>query len=164
MAANYFTILYCFCHTSTWIPHGCTHVPHPEPPSHRPPRTIPLGHPSAPAPSILYPASNLDWWFVSHMVLYLFQCHAPKSYRRFLQCHLLAKWCSSSVCFSFTCKGKARRSVENMYIIQSINKTFSPTQFCSFLKPFSYFFYFQIVPFWFSHSHFQPALINLFRS
>ena len=26
-----------------------------------PPRTIPLGHPSAPAPSILYPASNLDW-------------------------------------------------------------------------------------------------------
>ena len=25
------------------------------------PHTIPLGHPSAPAPSILYPASNLDW-------------------------------------------------------------------------------------------------------
>ena len=35
-------------------------VPHPEPPSLLPPRTIPLGHPSAPAPSILYPASNLD--------------------------------------------------------------------------------------------------------
>ena len=31
------------------------------PPSHLPPCTIPLGHPSAPAPSILYPASNLDW-------------------------------------------------------------------------------------------------------
>ena len=31
------------------------------PPSHLPPRTIPLGHPRAPAPSILYPASNLDW-------------------------------------------------------------------------------------------------------
>ena len=31
------------------------------PPPHFPPRTIPLGHPSAPAPSILYPASNLDW-------------------------------------------------------------------------------------------------------
>ena len=30
-------------------------------PSHLPPRTIPLGHPSAPAPSILYPALNLDW-------------------------------------------------------------------------------------------------------
>ena len=31
MEANYFTILYWFCHTSTWIHHGCTHVPHPEP-------------------------------------------------------------------------------------------------------------------------------------
>ena len=36
---------------------------------------IPLGHPSAPAPSILYPASNLDWWFISYMILYMFQCH-----------------------------------------------------------------------------------------
>ena len=26
-----------------------------------PPHTIPLGHPSAPAPSIQYHASNLDW-------------------------------------------------------------------------------------------------------
>ena len=34
MEANYFTILYWFCHTSTWIHHGCTHVPHPELPSH----------------------------------------------------------------------------------------------------------------------------------
>ena len=41
--------------------HGCTQVPNPETPSHLPPHTIPLGHPSAPAPSILYPASNLDW-------------------------------------------------------------------------------------------------------
>ena len=79
MEANYFTILYWFCHTSTWICHGCTHVPHPEPPSHLLPRTIPLGHPSAPAPSILYHALNLDWWFVSHMILYMFQCHSPKS-------------------------------------------------------------------------------------
>ena len=75
----YFTILYWFCHTSTWICHGCTRVPHPEPHSHLPPRTIPLGHPSAPAPSILYPASNLDWWFISYMILYMFQCHSPKS-------------------------------------------------------------------------------------
>ena len=56
----YFIILYWFCHTSTWIHHGCTHVPNPEPPSHLPPHTISLGHPRAPAPSILYPASNLD--------------------------------------------------------------------------------------------------------
>ena len=75
----YFTILYCFCRTSTCIRHGCTRVPHPEPPSHLPPHTIPLGHPSAPVPSVLYPASNLDWRFVSYMILYMFQCHSPKS-------------------------------------------------------------------------------------
>ena len=63
----YFTILYWFCHTSTCICHGCTCVPHPEPPSHLHPHTIPLGHPSAPAPSILYHASNLDWQFVLHI-------------------------------------------------------------------------------------------------
>ena len=50
----YFAILYWFCHTSTWICHGCTHVPNSEPPSHLRPSTISLGHPSAPAPSILY--------------------------------------------------------------------------------------------------------------
>ena len=75
----YFTILYWFCHTSTWIRHGCTCVPHPEPPSHLPPRTIPLGHPSAPALSTLYHASNLDWQFISHMIIYMFQCNSPKS-------------------------------------------------------------------------------------
>ena len=74
----YFTILYWFCHTSPWIHHGCTGVPNPEPPSHLPPHTISLGHPSAPVPSILYPASNLDWWFVSYMILYMFR-HSPKS-------------------------------------------------------------------------------------
>ena len=79
MEADYFTILYWFCHTSTWIHHGCTRVPHPEPPSHLPPHSIPLGHPSAPALSILYHALNLDWWLISHMILYMFQCHSPKS-------------------------------------------------------------------------------------
>ena len=56
-----------------------TRVPHPEPHSHLPPRTIPLGHPSAPAPSIQYRASNLDWRLISYMILYMFQCHSPKS-------------------------------------------------------------------------------------
>ena len=75
----YFTILYWFCHSSTWIHHGCTWVPNPEPPSHLLPHTISLGHPSVPAPGILYPASNLDWQFISYMILYMFQCHSPKS-------------------------------------------------------------------------------------
>ena len=56
----YFTILYWFCHTSTCIHHRCTRVPHPEPPSHVPPHTIPLGHPSAPAPS--WAISNPKGW------------------------------------------------------------------------------------------------------
>ena len=55
------TLQHCggFCHT--WISHGCTCVPHPEPPSHLPPHPIPQGHPSAPALSTLSHASNLDW-------------------------------------------------------------------------------------------------------
>ena len=79
LEVNYFTILYWFCHTSTWICHRCTRVAHPEPPSHFLPHTIPLSRPSAPAPSIQYPASNLDWRFISYMILYKFQHHSPKS-------------------------------------------------------------------------------------
>ena len=75
----YFTILYLFCHTSTWIRHGCTRIPHPESLSHLPPCTNPLGHPSAPAPSIQYRALNMNWRLVSYMILYMFQCHSPKS-------------------------------------------------------------------------------------
>ena len=75
----YFTILYWFCHTLTWIHHGCTCVPHPEPPSHLPPYPIPLGHSSAPAPSTLIHALNLDCWFISHVIIYMFQCHSPVS-------------------------------------------------------------------------------------
>ena len=57
----------------------CTCVPHPETPSHLPPHPIPLGHPSASAPSTLSHALNLDWRFVSYMIIYMFQCHSPKS-------------------------------------------------------------------------------------
>ena len=74
-----FTISYWFCHISKWICHRYPCVPHPEPSSLLPPHTIPLGHPSAPAPSIQYRASNLDWRLVSYMILYMFQCHSPKS-------------------------------------------------------------------------------------
>ena len=74
-----FTILYWFCHISTWICHRYTCVPHPEPSSLLPPWTILLGHPNAPAPSIQHRALNLDWRLVSYMILYMFQCHFPKS-------------------------------------------------------------------------------------
>ena len=77
-----FTILYWFCHISTWIHRRYTHVPHPEPSSLLPPHTIPLGRPSAPAPSIQYHASNLDWRLISYMILYMLQCHSPKSSHR----------------------------------------------------------------------------------
>ena len=60
-----FTILYYFCQISKWIHHRYTCVPHPEPSSLIPPHTIPLGRPSAPAPSNQYRASNLDWQLVS---------------------------------------------------------------------------------------------------
>ena len=83
---NYFnwrliTLQYCsgFCHTLTWISHGCTCVPHPKPPSHVPPHPIPQRHPSAPAPSILSHASNLDWWSVSRMIIHMFQCYSLRS-------------------------------------------------------------------------------------
>ena len=75
-----FTILYWFAiyqHESATGIH--TRVPHPEPSFLLPPCTIPQGHPSAPAPSIQYRASNVDWRLVSYMLLYMFQCHSPNS-------------------------------------------------------------------------------------
>ena len=74
-----FTISYWFCHISKRICHRYTCVPHPEPSSLLLPHTIPLGRPSAPTPSIQYRALNLDWQLVSYMILYIFQCHSPKS-------------------------------------------------------------------------------------
>ena len=67
------------------------------PPSQLPPRTISLGHPSAPAPSILYHASKLDWQFILYMIFYMFQCHSPKSSH---PCPLLQspKDCSIHLC------------------------------------------------------------------
>ena len=54
------TLQYCsgFCHTLTWISHGFTCIPHPDPPSHLPLHLIPLGLPSAPGPStyLMHPA------------------------------------------------------------------------------------------------------------
>ena len=46
---------------------------------HLPHHPIPLGHPSALALSTLSHASNLDWWSVSHVIIYMFQCYSLKS-------------------------------------------------------------------------------------
>ena len=73
------TILYWFCQILKWIRHRYTCVPHPEPSSLLHSHTIPLGRPSAPAPSIQYRALNLDWRLISYMILYMFQCHSPRS-------------------------------------------------------------------------------------
>ena len=75
------TLQYCIDFAIHW--HESTtgaHVfPILNPPPHLPPHTILLGHPNAPAPSTLYHVSNLDWRFVPHMIIYMFQCHSPKS-------------------------------------------------------------------------------------
>ena len=46
------TLQYCsgFCRTLTWISHGYTCIPHPNPPSHLSLHPIPLDLPSAPGP------------------------------------------------------------------------------------------------------------------
>ena len=55
-----------------------TCIPKHEPPSHLPPHNISLGHPRAPAPSMLYSASDIDWRFNSYMIVYMLECHSPK--------------------------------------------------------------------------------------
>ena len=80
----YFTLQHCIGFAIHWLESAMgVHVfPILNPYSQLPPHPIPLGHPSAPAPSILYHASNLDWRFISHMVVYMFQCHSPISSHR----------------------------------------------------------------------------------
>ena len=54
------TLQYCsgLCHTLTWISHGFTCIPHPDPCSHLPLYLISLGLPSAPA-LLFFNESNL---------------------------------------------------------------------------------------------------------
>ena len=53
--------------SQSWNP-----LPHPSP-------YHPSGSSQCTSPCILYHASNLDSRFISHMILYMFQCHSPKS-------------------------------------------------------------------------------------
>ena len=85
------------CHTMTWISHGCICVPHPETPSYLPSYPIPLGCPSALTLSALFQGLNLDWWSISHMAIYMFQCCSLKS----SHLHLLPQ--SPKVCSLYLC-------------------------------------------------------------
>ena len=77
----YFTLQYCI--DFAMHQHASIMGVHVFPILNPPPTSLPIpslwGHPSAPAPSFLYPASNLDWRFISYMILYMFQCHSHKS-------------------------------------------------------------------------------------
>ena len=53
--------------------------PHSEPHSHLPPHPISQCCPRALALSAPSHAWNLDWWPISHMVIYMFQCYCLKS-------------------------------------------------------------------------------------
>ena len=71
------TLHYCVGFATHWHESATSvHVfPILSPRSHLPPHLIPQGHPSAPARSTLSHALNLDWQFVSHMIIYMFQCN-----------------------------------------------------------------------------------------
>ena len=77
----YFTLQYCIVFAIHWHEStmGVHEFPNPEAPSHLPPHIISLDLPRASAPNILYPVSNIDWRLVSYMIVYMFQCHSPKS-------------------------------------------------------------------------------------
>ena len=72
----FLTLQYCigfaiYQNESTTGIHVYTCISHPEPSSLLPPHTIPLGRPSAPAPSIQYHASNLDWQLISYDIIHV---------------------------------------------------------------------------------------------
>ena len=75
------TLQYCsgFCHTVTWISHGFTCVPHPDPPLPPPSPPDPSGSSQCTSPKHLSHASNLGWWSVSPLIVYLFQCYSLRS-------------------------------------------------------------------------------------
>ena len=94
------TLQYCsgFCHTLTWISHGFTCVPPPDPPSHFP--SHPSGSSRYTSPEHLSHASNLGWQSDSHLIIYMFQCYSLRSsHPRLLP--QSPKVCSIDLCLLF---------------------------------------------------------------
>ena len=92
MKDNYFTILWWFWHSSTWIGHRYTYVPR---------NWTPLSPLSPPYPSRLFQSMalgallhvlNSHWSSILHMVMHMFQHYYLKS------SHLLLLPLSSKVC------------------------------------------------------------------
>ena len=84
------TLQYCseFCHTLTWFSHGFTSLPNPS------------GSSQCTSPEHLSHASNLGWWSVSPLIIYMFRCCSLETSHP----HLLPqspKVCSVHLCLFF---------------------------------------------------------------
>ena len=79
----FFTLQYCIGFAIHWHESatGVHELPNMNPPPTSHPtsflRIIPVHQPQASC--ILHPSSDIDWQFVSYMLVYMFQCHSPKS-------------------------------------------------------------------------------------
>ena len=71
------TILYWFCHTSTWIRHGCTCVPNPEPPLPPPSPYHPSGSSQCSSPK--HPVSCIEPGPVIHFLYDIIHVSMPFS-------------------------------------------------------------------------------------
>ena len=77
MEANYFTILYWFCHPSTGIRHGCTRVPHPEPTFPPPSPYYPSGSSQGTSPK--HPVSCIEPGLAIHFIYGIIHVSMPFS-------------------------------------------------------------------------------------
>ena len=101
-----------FCHTLKWNSHGFTCVPHPDPPL--PPSSPPDPSRSSHCPRSerLSHASNLGWWSVSPLIVYMFQCCSLEtSHPRLLPQSV--KDCSINLCLFFC---SAYRVIINIFL------------------------------------------------
>ena len=77
MEANYFTILYWFCDTSTWIRHRCSRVPHLEPPLPPPSLYHPSGSSQCTSPK--HPVSCIKPSLAIHFIYDIIHVSMPFS-------------------------------------------------------------------------------------